>query len=144
MKLKKGYNIAVTSWENDGDYYNTKIIHTNSKSEVLFWRDWLELFSSKNTEGSKEDFGNSFYEDIDFDYLAELTAQILEKHDIRLFENTVGPKEMRSLEYASETLGDLAAKALSSSEVYMFRVFEKLEVFIITEEPQKWNVYNGN
>jgi hypothetical protein len=42
--IKKGYTLTVTSWENDGDYYNTK----SKTVETL--EEWRELRINKILE----------------------------------------------------------------------------------------------
>ena len=54
MKLLKGYNLVISSWENDGDHRDTKVFVTQDKNEVKFILDFLPMFYS-NEEG----FGNT-------------------------------------------------------------------------------------
>lgn len=58
--IKAGYQVTVTSWENDGDNYNTKIVQGLTQHEAKFMVRVLGLF------GHKGEFGNdhSNYKDL--------------------------------------------------------------------------------
>lgn len=47
-KIEKGYTITVTSWENDGDNYNTKSITVDSIEKAKAYYDLMQLCKSKN------------------------------------------------------------------------------------------------
>ena len=56
--IKKGYTLEVTSWENDGDYYNThKITTQNKELAIVLAKMCKELFCSKNN--GKNGIGNT-------------------------------------------------------------------------------------
>lgn len=52
MKIKAGYKIEVTSWENDGDNYLTKSKEGLTKEQTQFYIDICNLMSG--------DFGNMY------------------------------------------------------------------------------------
>ena len=41
--IKKGYTLTVTSWENDGDYYNTKSKTVETLEEAKVWWNMMQL-----------------------------------------------------------------------------------------------------
>jgi hypothetical protein len=57
--LKPGYLLKITTWENDGDNYNTKELHGLSEMETNFVIDVCELFYSCNGWGAEDVFGNA-------------------------------------------------------------------------------------
>lgn len=57
IRHKKGYEIVVTSWENDGDNYNTVIYETDDKEHALATVEFANLFKKSCWEGG---IGNSY------------------------------------------------------------------------------------
>lgn len=49
-ELKKGYLLSVTSWENDGDNYNTVILDGLEKEDVDFYLNFIIIFIKLNLE----------------------------------------------------------------------------------------------
>lgn len=45
--MNKGYRVTCTSWENDGDYYNTNFVTVDSKELALAIRELCLLSVSK-------------------------------------------------------------------------------------------------
>lgn len=45
--MKKGYNIQIESWENDGDNYNIQTVVVQTIEEVRFYSEALKLFEGK-------------------------------------------------------------------------------------------------
>ncbi len=54
---RAGYLIRVTSWENDGDNYNTKEIQVDTEQEARDVVDFCNLFGSKSFY-DEDDIGN--------------------------------------------------------------------------------------
>ena len=54
---RAGYLIRVTSWENDGDNYNTKEIQVDTEQEARDLVDFCNLFGSKSFY-DEDDIGN--------------------------------------------------------------------------------------
>lgn len=44
--IPKGYEIHISSWENDGDDYSTQVISGLSKEDVKFYIETIKLFSA--------------------------------------------------------------------------------------------------
>ena len=47
-QIEAGYRLTVTSWENDGDNYNTKTVEGYTLEEVTFLVELCNLFRSRN------------------------------------------------------------------------------------------------
>ena len=58
MKLKTGYNVFITSWQNDGDDYNTVVYNTTDPEVVQGIVDSLKIF--KESHRKEGFFGNIF------------------------------------------------------------------------------------
>lgn len=57
IRHKKGYEIVVTSWENDADNYNTVTYFTDDKEHALATVEFADLFKKSTWEGG---VGNSY------------------------------------------------------------------------------------
>lgn len=55
MNIPSGYQLHITSWENDGDNYKTKIISGLTKEDVQFYLHFLNHFGNDGPYGN-EDF----------------------------------------------------------------------------------------
>lgn len=59
--IKQGYQIQIESWENDGDFYNTKFIDGLSKEQVKDYIQFLECIKPYGNESTRvKDFKNIF------------------------------------------------------------------------------------
>lgn len=61
--LKQGYLLEVTTWENDGDYYQTKQLSGLTKNQVTFLVTLMEYFKLGTNTPSRYAFGNSGLKD---------------------------------------------------------------------------------
>lgn len=76
MRIPNGYQLHVTSWENDGDFYETTIRSgIKSEEDVRFLLALVQAFTSVNerTPG----LGNEY---IDDDSLINLITSLLQEH----------------------------------------------------------------
>lgn len=83
--VSSGYVIQVTSWENDGDDYETNEIQELTLDEVEYFKQVLPLFASINNGGSDVSYGNDdFNEGLIFD-IANLidSGKITEEFSIK-------------------------------------------------------------
>lgn len=140
-KLKvvcKGYTVTCTSWENDGDNYNTKsiIVDSEKKAEALY-KMCNVLFKSENNKGSG--IGNS----CDLDYsvkckIADFFKQpgilpILANEDI-LAELIEIEDEDEEQDFYVSMCDNWKYKLLGGSESYYCRVAEKTTVTYSPED----------
>ena len=127
----KGYTIVVTSWENDGDNYNTKQMHLGD--DIQYAEQMLEfcrLFKSANRPGD-EGIGNIY--DPNEHELKEIGRVFVEfygKYSNFLEEtDMICPADM-----VQDFFIDLAYNlGLSGGEFYT-RVCEKVEVLYFQDE----------
>ena len=76
MVIPKGYQLHITSWENDGDFEETTIQSgIKSEEDVRFLLALVQAFTSVN--GLKPGLGNECIED---DFLINLVESVLQEH----------------------------------------------------------------
>ena len=125
MKIKAGYKIEVTSWENDGDNYSTKSKEGLTKEQTQLYFDICDLMSGK--------FGNMYEPDeSEKDGLYAAVSVILLKHiDVTslLYPNT----DFTDLEGCNEIFSDIHYELFGSSEFYT-RVVQTLTVTYIPQD----------
>jgi len=114
--VNKGYTITVTSWENDGDLYNTKSITLDTLEDT---KDYYELL-----EFSKQ-FGNQC--DID-EGDSELMKEFFENHP-----NILCGNKYKDADDYVDAFSDVIDNMLGNSEYYICRVIEKI---VITYSPE--------
>jgi hypothetical protein len=128
-QIQKGYTITVTSWENDGDNYNTKSKVVQTKEEAKVWYDMMQLCTSKNNQPKDVvKLGNSYG---GFDKKQEEVAInfIKEHHKILLPNDNIEEHE-EDLKY---WFCDLAGELLGHGEDYYCRVMAEC---VITYSPE--------
>lgn len=76
MNIPAGYQLHITSWENDGDDYKTTILSGLSEPDARFYVDLATRFSSVNN-WKTPGLGN---EEIDAEGLTELMIEVLHVH----------------------------------------------------------------
>ena len=74
--IPAGYQLAVTTWENDGDANLTKYLYGLSEDDVRFYIDLAQRFSSCNNHKNRG-LGN---DGVRSEVLAELFSEVLTKH----------------------------------------------------------------
>ena len=57
--IKKGYYLEITTWENDGDNYKTKIMDGLSEAEARHYKGFTDQFHSKYAGAAGLNLGNS-------------------------------------------------------------------------------------
>lgn len=119
--INKGYTITVTSWENDGDNYNTKSITVDSEEKAKVWYDMMQLCTSNK-------LGNSYG---GFNKKQEKNAIsfIKEHHEILLPDDNIEENE----ENLKDWFCSLAGTLLGYGEEYDCRVMESC---VITHSPE--------
>lgn len=125
MKIKAGYKIEVTSWENDGDNYSTKSKEGLTKEQTQLYFDICNLMSG--------DFGNMYdpYES-ETEALNAAASVILLKHiDVTslLYPNT----DFTDLEECNEIFSDIHYELFGGSEFYT-RQLESMSVTYVPYE----------
>ena len=121
--ISKGYQFIVTSWENDGDYYRTKVKTVETKEEVeKLYKICYELFRSCNN--GTGGVGNS----MDGEENQTLIDYVEKNRE--MFPDLDVEDEDEIFDYFS----NLAYELMGGSEHYDFRVCESVEVTYSPED----------
>jgi hypothetical protein len=75
--MKAGYQVHVTTWENDGDHYNTRIIDAASAKEAL---NIVALLNYVEKNFDQDDYNDQKAKD-DFEELAIILGIVTDKED---------------------------------------------------------------
>ena len=132
--IKAGYQLQVTTWENDGDHYNTEIRSGLTKEDTKFLISIAEQFSKKGK------YGNDFIKDND---LIEVVSKALEGNSSitplmkaewqEALQNSID--EGDGAFYLHEILSDTLLGCPEEDYGAGFcRVVETIEVFCIPED----------
>lgn len=131
--VNAGYTITVTSWENDGDNYNTKsiIVDTLEEAEAIY--KLMQLCESKNNQPNGViKLGNS----CDFDEEQENLIVNFLKNNPVLYKNIdfeFGVDEDDDRYAFFDIFNDITCNLLGNSEYYACRVMEKC---VVTYSPE--------
>jgi hypothetical protein len=131
LLLSKGWTFEVTTWENDGDNYNTKRYTVNTEEEARAVLDLLELFKN-------DDDVNNLYEPVDEElgYLAVVFFEWARRHPT--FFSTISKKPVE--EFNEEQIVDLVVSgigykmSLSGNSDFYTRVVESYKIFHAEED----------
>lgn len=101
LEIPTGYQLHITTWENDADDYKTQIISGLSFNEVLFYVDFASKFASVNAD--VPGLGNSYHDD---ETLKEVLQPILEEHILgATLETRLYGKDLDIREFVEGVLG---------------------------------------
>lgn len=79
--IPAGYRVTITSWENDADNSQTKIMEGLQKSSVEFLIDFAKLFYSQNNWNGPKGHGNMYAPDEgELVVFAEAYEAVIKKH----------------------------------------------------------------
>lgn len=128
--IKKGYRLTVTSWENDGDSYSTKVIEGLTLPQVKLMVEIAQLHRSKN--GYPKGFGN-MYEPSDKERKEYIEAMrtLLKKHPPEAHLDDVS--EYIDTEDFADCAHEFVGDMFGYSEFYT-RVYDKHTVEWIPED----------
>jgi hypothetical protein len=134
--VSKGYTITCTSWENDGDSYNTKsMIVDSEKMALALYKMCTVLFQSENRTNSKG-IGNS--NDLDATVKNKI-SKFLKEYPILLDEEQ--QRELIEIEdedeeedFYADVCSNWIYELLGGSEYYYCRVAEKTTVTYSPED----------
>jgi len=126
--FKKGYNMVVTSWENDGDAYNTTVCTFQTLTEVKFYLEWLQMFKSWDC-----DFKLScMAEKGEVIRAVKHTLELREKYGLPQYESYGSDTWLISEEWLIDTAYEFFGPP--AEDCYDFRVFESAEVYYVEED----------
>jgi hypothetical protein len=141
MNIKKGYQLHITTWENDGDVYKTKVIDGLDKADVKFYIELASLFTSKNNRSSKG-FGNGGITEYGDKYHNSCMEDVVEAISKAVSNNPNAKQEITS-PYLSQDFDEvyehLLEEVLDYTEQYedvnyFCRVFSNFNVYYFPEE----------
>lgn len=124
--IPAGYRLSITSWENDGDHYQTKVLAGLTPGRVRFIIELCKLFRSHHSV--KSGYGN-LYDPSQTVVSAAVVAvmQVMQKH-----RNVLTDDELDMLgtsDDIDEVVQDYVTEFIGKSEEdFTFRVFEKAAV----------------
>lgn len=113
VAVKAGYTIEVVSWENDGDFYQTKKITVKTPEEAQAWKEMMILCNMSgigNTLGWKKDS-------------IKKAVEFVDSHP-ELFE----PGDMEDEDTKLDAFSDAAQRLLGDSEDFIVRVCKSCKI----------------
>ena len=126
-KIPAGYRLIVTSWENDADNYNIKVVEGLSLEATKLLVDVIQLFYSKNNPPKgKVCYGNLYWPSDDRIAACYAAVQeVLDRHpkvsDEALADYFTGPEGVMEYMYElSLTGGDFWTRVLDKFEVEFY------------------------
>lgn len=141
--IPKGYQVHITTWENDGDNYSTQILSGLTAGDVTFYI----AIASKFKMYREPEIGNSY---VPAEKLAEIISDILKQSRPTLRPEVVQPwvealekftaDEKDEEEWAADFIYENLLELLGSpSEFYcdepnFCRMVESIKVFYIPED----------
>lgn len=141
MNIKKGYQLHITTWENDGDNYKTKVIDGLNKEDTQFYIQLAHLFKSRNNNSFKC-FGNGGITECGDKYHNSRMEDVVQAIHKVVADNPNSSKEITD-HYISEDFDEvyeyLVEELLSYTESYydeqyFCRVFESFKVYYFPED----------
>lgn len=132
MNIPKGYQLHVTTWENDADHYKTQVLSGLTKEDVHFYVNLAKRFKSKYSGDSGPCLGNSGNTDEDLEQA--IKNSLLEAPPSDEVREHV-KKVLEGEDYADF----LADKILGYTDGYddehnFCRVFESFKVYYFPED----------
>jgi len=119
--IPAGYQIHITSWENDGDHYATQILSGLSEEDVCFYAELLPLFVSQSRGG----FSNR--DNVLMESVIEAIEKVLANHP--KISNKLRKQFIDSSPTEHDVIVETMRELLGYSEYYTFRVFSDMKVF---------------
>jgi hypothetical protein len=125
MNVPSGYQLHITSWENDGDNYKTQIISGLTKEDVQFYLHFLNHFGNDGSYGNENTYEYSDAEKIAitnaYEKCRPTSPELLEKvkRSIIRWETSND-----SCDWVYDTIG-------FGEEGECYRVFDDYEVYLI-------------
>lgn len=130
-EIPAGCQVMITSWENDADCYNTKVLSGLTEDTARFCVEFSQLFKKSYHEPGGLAANASNTEDVKWDELFKAFKEIYAKYPGALSEIFHDPNF--SLPDGDDEYHDLicevACTFFGGSEFNMFRVFDSYEAY---------------
>lgn len=78
--IKKGYYLAVTSWENDGDNYSTACLNGLTKKDIEFIIPFIELFGDCDEDDEDNGISNICQLDEEEEKIKRVFTSFIKSH----------------------------------------------------------------
>ena len=133
-KIPAGYQIQITSWENDADHYNTVIKSGLTKDTAKFLLRFAELFKSANNH-QDPGFGNQCrdHDETDWDALTAKFSILVLKYPSALKELGWSKTDLAKNASGRDVIHELHYDLFGGSEYFSFRVFDTAESYYYPE-----------
>ena len=128
MNIKPGYLLKVTTWENDGDNYNTVDMDGLTAEQVRFYLHVCKKFGYDNdseTSGNKGVHGEAFHVGM-MEHIAAYEGEVPADWQFVGDDDT----DLDDEYFYQDLLCDIG---IQSTEYGYWRVFEDGEVFLVPE-----------
>ena len=149
--IPKGYQLQVSTWENDLDNYHTQILSGLTKENVLFYIELANKFSRDDTK--KNGYGNSY---VGTKTLIDIVKELIDKHPnitkdlmddwVEVYEDArknLFSEDEENFRYGAAWIHELLTDTILGypSECYcdvpnFCKVVDKIAVFYIPEDAQ--------
>lgn len=138
--IQAGYRVTITSWENDGDAYDTNIIEGLSKERVEFIVALCKLFYSRHSSNDTT-FGNMYDPgEYELNKACKAIQAVMSNHCAVLTDEE---QHLLSLDIDGDDFSDsylftemMADYLGRSEEDFAFRVFATMKIERIPHEIQ--------
>lgn len=129
--MKKGYTLEVTSWENDGDYYQTeRVTYETFEQAKDVLKICSELFSLYHDE-PKIGIGNM--SDHEYDEAVKRVKEYFMKNP-EVCRHFIPEDDLIEEDDFMDFCMDVNSSIMGSTEVYLSRVFESGKIFYVPED----------
>lgn len=141
MSIKKGYQLHITTWENDGDNYKTKVIDGLNKEDTQFYVELASLFTSRNNRANKG-FGNGGITECGDEYHNPCMENVVQAISKVVADNPNASKEITD-HYISEDFDEVYECLVEDllgyteqyyDEEYFCRVFESFKAYYFPQD----------
>lgn len=141
--IPAGIAMSVTTWENDGDEYQTNTLYNLTREEVQYWVNLLKWFTSNEQDLGNEDYNNSAFVERLFEEQEMLSPAITKKFfdiDVPALDAEDGEELDMYFELCDEKENDICdalQKVLGDPVQYDYdfcRVVDGIKIFDIKED----------
>ena len=129
--IPAGYRVSISSWENDGDNNQKKVIEGLAKRErIKYLADVCKLFKSKSLSTETEKFYGNMYEPdrADIEEACSAIVVVMAAHRDALDQEEQDLLDAFDMDCIGDYITDFLGELLGYSEDYWVRVFAGMKV----------------
>lgn len=138
--IPAGYQLQITSWENDADCYKTQVFSGLTKEDCQFLIELGKLFRSDyRVKKGEKAFGGSCGREIAFDVVMDAYDAVIAKHKDKITPSLLEQFQVERGEDDEYHYGDCIAELVGYPEeeyyheIQYFRVFDSYKVYLYPE-----------